>query len=153
MSEPPPKNYYKVAVLIHEGADILDCTGPMQVILHVTYNHKSDDPDPVFKVTTIAQKSIVHTATFLHIEPDILLPDVLDKITEYDILIVPGPSLSMIQQLIKDPDIPELDLIRRYTTSEPSRSRILFSVCTGALLLTAAGILSGLTATTHHLAL
>jgi hypothetical protein len=40
MSEPPPKNYYKVTVLIHEGADILDFTGPMQMMLHVTYNHK-----------------------------------------------------------------------------------------------------------------
>jgi transcriptional regulator GlxA family with amidase domain len=59
----------------------------------------------------------------------------------------------MIQQLIKDPDIPELDLIRRYTTSAPFRSRILFSVCTGALLPTAAGILSGLTVTKHHPAL
>ncbi|KAJ6084617.1 ThiJ/PfpI family protein [Penicillium sp. IBT 16267x] len=151
MLEPSPNKKYKVAVLIYGGADILDFTGPMQVMSHVTYNHKADDPDPVFEVKTIAKMNPVHTATSLHIEPDILLPEALDTVTEYDILIVPGASLSTIQQLIKDPDTPELNLIRQYTTSETTHSRILFSVCKGALLLAAAGILSGLTVTTHHL--
>ncbi|KAJ6018253.1 hypothetical protein N7451_001632 [Penicillium sp. IBT 35674x] len=47
----------------------------------------------------------------------------------------------------------EVNLIRSYTTSEPSRFRILFSICIGTLLLTAAGVLSGLTVATHHLGL
>ncbi|KAJ5778727.1 ThiJ/PfpI family protein [Penicillium odoratum] len=149
MSEPPPKKKYKVAVLIYHGADILDFTGPMQVMSHVSHQ---DDPDPVFEVKTIAQKNMVHTSSYLHIKPDIWLPDTLDSIAQYDILIVPGASLPTLQKIINDTKIPELNLIRRYT-SELTRSRVLVSVCTGAVLLGAAGILSGLTVTAHHLAL
>ncbi|KAJ5935821.1 ThiJ/PfpI family protein [Penicillium verhagenii] len=155
MSAPSPKKNYKVAVLIYGGANILDFTGPMQVMSHITHNRNTDDPDPdhVFEVKTIAQESLIHTASSLHIEPDILISDALDSITEYDILIVPGASLSTIQGLIKEPNNAEINLIHRYTTSGSTHSRILFSVCTGALLLAAAGILSGLAVTTHHLAL
>lgn len=74
-----------MAGLIYEGADLLDFTAPMQVISHVTQNHKADDPDPIFDVKV--QKYLVHTATCLRIERDILLPYALDKTTEYDILI------------------------------------------------------------------
>jgi len=103
-------------LLIYEGADLLDFTGPMQVMSHATHNHKADHPVPVFEVKTIAQKRLVHTAITLHFEPDMLLPDALDKISEYDILIVPGASLSAILQMIEGPDTPELNLIHRYTT-------------------------------------
>ncbi|KAJ5632053.1 ThiJ/PfpI family protein [Penicillium lividum] len=116
---------------------------------HVSHR---DDPDPIFEVKTIAQKNVVHTSSYLHIEPDIWLPDVLDSIAEYDILIVPDASLLTLQKMIKNTNTPELNLIRQYT-SESTRSRVLLSVYTGALLLGAAGILYGLTVITHRLTL
>jgi transcriptional regulator GlxA family with amidase domain len=53
-------------------------------------------------------------------------------------------------------NVPELELIRKFARlpqTASQRPRLLFSVCTGAFLLGATGILSGLTVTTHHRAI
>ena len=43
-----------------------------------------------------------------------------------------------------------IDAFNQYSTTS---EKIIFSICTGALLLGAAGVLTGLKATTHHMAL
>lgn len=141
--------------MIYEGVNILDFTGPMQVFSQASYDYETGEPclKPVFEIKTIAQKPIIHTANSLTIEPDITLEDARDKSTEFDILIIPGASMSKIQSLIDNKTSPEVDLIRRYTIPECKRPRMLLSMCTGAFLLCAAGILSGLTVTTHYQAL
>ncbi|KAJ5810682.1 Isonitrile hydratase-like protein xanA [Penicillium pulvis] len=121
----------------------------MQVTSHVTHNHKEDDPEPTSK-SRLMYKIDSFTLP---------LPSKLNLTTCYQMRwIRPQNTISSyivatIQQMVKGLESPEENLTRPYTTSEPSRFRILFSVCTGALLLTAAGILSGLTVTTHHLTL
>ncbi|KAJ5580293.1 Cytochrome monooxygenase xanG [Penicillium hispanicum] len=144
--------HYRVGVLVFEGADILDFTGPIEVLSHASYARDSGEANPVFKIQIIAQVASTLTANSLNVETDILLADALEILAEFDILVVPGATLSTVQNLI-DRGSPELDLVRRYATAQPKRPRILFSVCTGAILLGAAGILAGITATTHHQAI
>ncbi|KAJ5730880.1 ThiJ/PfpI family protein [Penicillium malachiteum] len=155
MSNASPRTNYKVAVLVYEGASILDFTGPMQVLSHVSPNHQKGDlsPIPIFKIKTVSQNPLIHLSRSINIEPDILLPSVRDNIKDFDILIVPGAPMSVIRRMIQNNASPELDLIRRYTTTESDRPRLLLSVCTGAFLLGASGLLSGLTVTTHYRAL
>ncbi|KAJ5273786.1 ThiJ/PfpI family protein [Penicillium angulare] len=155
MSDITPKTNYKVAVLIYEGVNVLDFTGPMQVLSHASHDYETGEPylEPIFETKTIAQDSVIHTANSLTIEPDITLEDARDKITEFDILIIPGASMSSVQPLIDNKASPEVDLIRCYTAPEYKRPRMLLSVSTGAFLLCAAGILPGLTVTTHYQAL
>ncbi|KAJ5902657.1 hypothetical protein N7495_003185 [Penicillium taxi] len=151
MSNTTSTKYYKVAVLVYDGADILDFTGPIEVLSRALHHQNLDDINPIFEIQTIAQHNFITTAS-LKIEADFLLADARETITKYDMLLVPGASQTTIKKLV-DINTPELDLIRRYASGESKRPRIILSVCTGASLLGAAGILSGITVTTHRRAL
>lgn len=147
MSDVIPKTNYCVAVLVYEGADGLDFSGPMQVLSQVSSEHS--ERDPVFEFKIIAQHPLTRLASSLTVESDILLQNTKSNITDFDVLIVPGAPSTTIQRLLEK-DFPEIDLIRQYVFSKSTRPRLLLSVCTGAFLLAASGILSGLTVTTHH---
>ncbi|KAJ5223370.1 ThiJ/PfpI family protein [Penicillium chermesinum] len=144
--------YYKVGVLLFPRADILDFTGPMEVLSHVSHNQNPDDPDRMFVTETIAKAPTVRANSALTISVDTTLAEAVNTLADYDMLIVPGAPPSVIQPMVES-GTAEIDLIRQFArlsapTSE--KPRVLFSVCTGALLLGAAGILSGATVTTHH---
>ncbi len=62
-------------------------------------------------------------------------------LTDFDVVVVPGGASTIVLQ--QDPTF--IDWLRRYP-----HNRLLASVCTGALLLGAAGRLQGKRATTHH---
>lgn len=67
---------------------------------------------------------------------------------EIDLLVIPGGGTD---KLIKEKAQP-LALIKQFAEVQkknPARERTLMSVCTGSLLLAEAGILAGLSATTH----
>ncbi|KAJ5775107.1 uncharacterized protein N7511_000118 [Penicillium nucicola] len=146
-----PNQYYKVGVLLFPGADILDFAGPIEVLSHVSHNRNPDNPDRMFDITTIARTKVNRAASALTVHADILLPQALEKVSEFDILIVPGGPPSILQPLLGD-NVPELDLIRAFAAlpQSPKGTRIVFSVCTGAFLLGAAGVIAGMTVTTHH---
>lgn len=148
----PSKPYYKVGVLLFERGDILDFAGPMEVLSHVSHNRNPDEPDRMFKIETIARSSSICAANCLTVKCDVLLEDALKDIAKYDILVVPGGPPSAVLPL-SDGNSPELEIICKFVTlptSPSERPRTLFSVCTGAFLLGAAGVLSGMTVTTHH---
>lgn len=148
-----PKRYYKVAVLLFDGVDILDFTGPVEILSHVSHNKNPDNPDRMFEITTIARRKTIRAAGSLTIQTDLLLDDAMPNLPEYDILLVPGAPPAIIKPLI-DSNPAELDLIREFTSlrspNAHGQPRILFSVCIGALLLGAAGVFDGATVTTHH---
>lgn len=145
---------YKVGVLLFQGTDILDFAGPMEVLSHVSHNRNPNQPDRMFTLETIAQTPTICAAggSCLTVQVDTLLEHALEQIHKYDILVVPGGTPSVIQPLVNG-DGSELEFIRQFAALSipPSRKpRILFSVCTGALLVGAAGVLGGMTVTTHH---
>ena len=74
----------------------------------------------------------------LHFTPT----EVGESLEDYDTVIVPGGFISTIQNLIDN-----AEFIQWLTTARPCKLKA--SVCTGALLLGAAGFLKGKNATTH----
>lgn len=155
MSSESPNKYYKVGVLLFPGADILDFAGPIEVLSHVSHNRNPDSPDRMFEIKTIACSPAIRAASSLTVHADLLLPDAVDQISDFHILVIPGGPPAVLQPLTEK-NAPELDLIRKFAALPADKSlgtRTLLSVCTGAFLLGAGGVLGGMTVTTHHHAL
>jgi transcriptional regulator GlxA family with amidase domain len=101
-----------------------------------------------FNVTLAGAKSAVTSSQGLTVKLDIDWEDAHDQIDDYDVLIVIGGSTKPVLDANAEP----IGLIKSYAelqTKDPSKERTLFSVCTGSLFLAAAGVLQGLSATTH----
>jgi hypothetical protein len=74
--------------------------------------------------------------------------EAMKRLSEIDVLVIPGGSH---EGVVKGKTQP-LGIIKAFAELQkknPNRERSLMSVCTGSLFLAEAGILSGLTATTH----
>jgi putative intracellular protease/amidase len=119
----------KIAILLYEGFTALDAIGPYEVLSRLP------GADLTF---TAARAGIVTSDTgFLKISATRGIADV----DAADILLVPGgPGDQTVMR-----DGATLEWIRRLH----ERTTWTTSVCTGALILGAAGLLKGLRATTH----
>jgi cyclohexyl-isocyanide hydratase len=118
----------RIGVLIFERMDQIDFTGPFSVLSRL--------PEASLAVLSKDGRPI-RDHKGLRLTPDLALDDA----DSYDVLQIPGgPG----QEALMD-DEAVLSLIRRQMESQ----RVLFSVCTGALICGAAGVLRGRKATTH----
>ena len=83
------------------------------------------------------------------------ISEAIKRIDYFDILVVPGANPAVVQQLAKD-NGPEAQFVQAFNSRDSKRDsgneKFILSVCTGALLLGATGVLTGLKATTHHFA-
>lgn len=126
------------AIFIFDDVELLDFTGPFEVF-SVT-NELADDA--LMNVYTVAEeKRAVRTKNGLSVNPDYAIKNAPSP----EILIVPGGRGTRL--LLQN--APVIDWLK---TRADSAERVL-SVCTGSLLLARAGVLDGLKATTHHLAM
>jgi putative intracellular protease/amidase len=147
---------YRVAVLLFPGADILDFAGPLEILSHASHNKSPDAPQPIFSVETAGRRDEMPTPTghgSLFVQPKLSVKELLDTLSEFQILVVPGGPPQAIQAVMEKEDRLELEVIKaffRLSPSEGGLERIMLSVCTGAFLLGAAGVLKGLKVTTHH---
>ncbi len=124
----PPDAHLEIGSLLFEGLDQIDLTGPFEVLTRIpnaTYRifGKSDAP--------------VRDMRGLKLTPDARLSDA----PQLDVLHIPGGYGQ--EALMEDAGI--LDWIAR----QAAGARCVFSVCTGALICGAAGLLVGRRATTH----
>ena len=123
----------QIAIGLYPGFTALDAIGPYAVFTNV----------PGVEVVVCAHRKgpLADESDLLHFD----LAHTFDEVPEPDILLVPG---GLITRRIAAEGGPIVDWIRAahetttYTTS----------VCSGALLLGAAGVLDGLPATTHWVA-
>jgi transcriptional regulator GlxA family with amidase domain len=149
----------RVAVLLFPGADILDFAGPLEIFSHASHNKNPDAPQPIFSAATAGrpgQTSIPTGHGTLLIQPQLSIRELLDTLSTFDVLVVPGGPLQVIQTVVGQEDGLELEVIKAFFKLGPKEGggeRIMLSVCTGAYLLGAAGVLRGLKVTTHHRAL
>ncbi len=129
-----------VLVVLFDDVDTLDFTGPLEV-LAIT-GQRATGPVP-FTVTTVAERKVppITTRSGLSITPYYSYKNA----PRADILIVPGGLGARHERRNKA----TLDFIKE----QAQHAELVLSVCTGALLLGAAGLLDGLHATTHHGAL
>lgn len=143
---------YKIATLIYPGADILDFTGPVDLLSSTTYPSGAAIGQPVFQVKFIASTATVFTGGVMSINTDLNIEQARAKIEAYDVLIVPGAPPQIVIDMVTADSV-EVQFIRDFVNlpQQPDgRKRVLLSVCTGGLLAAAAGALAGLQATTHH---
>jgi transcriptional regulator GlxA family with amidase domain len=122
-----------VAILIFDEVEVLDFCGPFEVF-SVT-QHSEGKP---FNVYTVAEKSPISARNNLSVNPTYLL----DNCPTPDILLVPGgwgTRKEMNNPIIVD-----------WVKNQFTQLELMLSVCTGSLILGKAGLLDGLSATTHH---
>jgi len=118
----------RIGVLIFERMDQIDFTGPFAVLSRL--------PSSSLAVLSKDGRPI-RDHKGLRLTPDLALKDA----ETYDVLQIPGGPGQ--EALMEDEAV--LSLIRRQMDAQ----RVLFSVCTGALICGAAGVLRGRQATTH----
>jgi putative intracellular protease/amidase len=115
----------KVAILIFNGAEIIDFAGPYEVFGAANFNvytvAKTNDP-----ITTAMGLTVIPKYSF-------------DDAPQPDVLLIPGGGVTATQG-----DSTTLQWIR----DETAHIQHTVSVCNGAFILASAGLLDGLTATT-----
>jgi transcriptional regulator GlxA family with amidase domain len=127
-----PRN---VAILVFHDVEVLDFAGPYEVFS----NAGAATTPPPFHVYTVGiTEKPVSAKGNLVVEPRYAI----DKAPQADVLVIPGGFGT--RPLLKN------DLLIAWIREQSERVELLLSVCTGALLLARAGILSNCSATTHH---
>lgn len=128
VAEVPPDVPIRVGALAFPGMDQIDLTGPFAVLCRL----------PNASVRLLAKETgPVADQSGLRLVPDATLADA----GPIDLLVVPGGPGQ--EELMEDEAV--LAFLRRHAAT----AACVYSVCTGALLLGAAGLLKGRTATTH----
>jgi transcriptional regulator GlxA family with amidase domain len=130
----------KIAILAYAGIQSLDLTGPQEVFVAAHgLLHATDPSDPGYEVRVHSRDGApLRCSSGLTIVPD---GDFSHTPADLDTLIVAGGYGSREASL----DYATLDWI----STASARARRTASVCTGAFLLAAAGLLDGRRATTH----
>ena len=119
-----------IAIPLYPEFTSLDAIGPYQVLQHV--------PGADIRFCAVERGVVVDDAGHLRIEVE----HTLDDLPSPDVVVVPGGFVTRRLAREAGPLVEWLRAVHPSTTWTTS-------VCTGALLLGAAGILDGLTATTH----
>jgi cyclohexyl-isocyanide hydratase len=126
----------RIAFLAFPGLTLLDLVGASDALRRIA----PMGIDPGVTCRIIGTKQVIEDDTGTTLVPD----GVYEDLKQFDLLYVPGGQGTRL--LMRDERF--LEYLKAWPASRP-----LASVCTGALLLGAAGHLKGKRATTHHLAL
>ncbi|SHF30899.1 DJ-1/PfpI family protein [Pedobacter caeni] len=135
------KKTINVAFLIYDQVEAMDLNGPIDVFT------KANVMDPTYKLYTVSASS-------KHLTPSeggtVMMQSTysFENAPQADILIVPGAAPQVISNTVNNQ--PELF---KWINKQNEKTKITMSVCTGALLLSNAGVLDGKKATTHYLEL
>lgn len=123
---PNEKKAGQVAILLFEGVQIIDFTGPFEVLGQAGY-----------QVITVSANPSVKTNMGMKVNSDFTFTNC----PEAGVFIIPGGNISVTRQSAET-----IKWIKQYS----EKSDIVMSVCNGALILAETGLLDGLTATTYH---
>ena len=124
----PPDTHLRIGSLLFDGLDQIDLTGPFEVLSRI--------PNATYRLygKTIEPVRDLHG---LRLTPDAALADA----PQLDVLHAPGGFGQ--EALMEDEDL------LAWISEQAAGAHSVFSVCTGALLCGAAGLLKGRRATTH----
>ena len=128
----PQDQHLQIGSLLFEGLDQIDLTGPFEVLSRV--------PNSTYRIYG-KSAAPVRDVKGLRLSPDATLAEA----PPLDVLHVPGGPGQ--QALMADDEV--LD----WVCGQAAGAQIVFSVCTGALICGAAGLLQGRRATTYWAAL
>ena len=124
----PEKTHLNIGSLVFDGMDQIDLTGPFEVLSRI--------PNATYRLYG-ARRSDVRDVKGLRLVADAEI----GTAPALDVLHVPGGFGQ--EALMED------EAVLGWLTRQAGGARSVFSVCTGALLLGAAGLLRGRRATTH----
>jgi transcriptional regulator GlxA family with amidase domain len=128
-----------IAFVVYPGLTILDLVGPLQTLGGLQTVEDLFGTDTRHQVTVVGESlDVWPTDTPLRVAAQATFDDVPHP----DIIVVPGGGRPTLRQLGNDR---LLDYLREVDRS----ADVVASVCTGALILAAAGLLNGRRATTH----
>lgn len=126
--QPAPRN---LAILIFDGVQIIDYTGPFE-----TFGHVYRESGAAFNIYTVSEKSgAITTSMGMSVNPKYNF----ENAPEPDVLVVPGGS---VKGQTENPGV------IKWLQEKSKRAEIVMSVCNGAYILAKAGLLDGLEATT-----
>lgn len=124
-----------VLVLLFPDVEVLDATGPFEVFA-TTEDARGN---PLFRVRTVAETADpVAAIGGLRFVPDHTFEDAPDP----HLLVIPGGNGRRVQMHNR--------ATIAWIRAKAARAEQVLSICSGAFLLAAAGLLDGLEATTHH---
>jgi len=132
----------QVAILVFDDVEALDLGGPYEVFTTASRMHLRLHPGATepFRVTCVARSTApVRARAGLRVLPDAAFAD-LASAPPPDVLIVPG---GVVDAAAACPDT------RAWVAQAATGAQITASVCTGAFILAAAGVLTHGPATTH----
>ncbi|HEY1132652.1 MAG TPA: DJ-1/PfpI family protein [Roseateles sp.] len=129
-----------IGILVFDEMELLDMAGPYEVFTTAARVQGRSQPAgtaPLFKVVTIASATAaVRARAGLRVQPDFTLHD------------HPPLHCALVPGGVVDAELQRQEVLS-WIAAQHRRAPIVASVCTGALLLAAAGVLDGLAATTH----
>ncbi|MFD9902846.1 DJ-1/PfpI family protein [Streptomyces sp. NPDC059063] len=118
-----------IVIPLFDHFEPLDAIGPYEILAYV--------PGATVRFVTAEPGLVQDVLGSLPVH----VPTRYSEVEHCDVLLIPGGG--SFKTMMNDPDF--LDWVRRIHTG----TRFTTSVCTGSLVLGAAGLLDGLTATTH----
>jgi transcriptional regulator GlxA family with amidase domain len=139
--KPPANGRINVAFVISEGANVMDIAGPWEVFSDAMLTpkgkpwHESDGDDMVmpFTVYTVSDSLKPVEAGSLRIVPNYTFEDA----PKPQVIVIPAQGGRTEAQ-------------KEWVLANSAQADVTMSVCTGASMLAAYGLLDGKTATTHH---
>ena len=110
-----PKKVYQQEALAFHGADILDICGPLCFLSDTRYNDDPNDAEPAFKVHLIGDKPSVGIGAIpLNLKVEMIYQEALERLTSFDILVVPGGPGLVIEKIVNDASSPVISFIRSF---------------------------------------
>ncbi|MEO1652069.1 MAG: DJ-1/PfpI family protein [Bacteroidota bacterium] len=119
-----------IVIYIYPGMTMLDAIGPYEVLRNI--------PKADIKFVAKRKEEIPADSQFIHLQAKYEIAD----IDSADVLLLPGSTIAFIKQA-RDKQV--LDWIKKI---HPTTQKTV-SVCTGSIILAAAGLLEGKKATSH----
>ena len=128
----PKRDRVKVAFMLGDGTNVIDLSGPWEVFQDVMLGDGNDMRHP-FELFTVGRT----------LEP-VRMTGGFKAIPHYDVTNAPQPNVIVVPAHRTD------ERLQNWLKKASPGADVTMSVCTGAVKLAEAGLLKGLSATTHH---